>query len=855
MMKEIKFKKYIEHIAFFCAIFLLTIPLPAFAENKGNEGNELYLDLEKAFDQSIQFQQEKLDSLKDDFQSAQESETQVGEIYKNVTAQIATYRNLMLLPSVTLNDLKVASTEESVLLGKVQNAVAGLSEKQAQLEKIRNEIKDSQVVSEKKLSDMINKTIDPNRRRHLQDQIRQVMKLFNDQEQVIAQFEDLLADRMKRLKGIESDINTMAGNFNAKMEERIRGQTFHRNPSPVIRIARGEYRQGISEIINVVKQFVSLKFWAPPVGIGAGSYASYIFSLLLILSIAEAGLIFAGRQFRPLKRKCFEKANIWQYTALCLIERSLPYFGALAFLYFFPVQVDYRLTSIFLFFPLFIRLLSIWLIFLWGITVIRVFAKISQETVKPELISHLKKLIIGILVFGMIYAVLGWIISYDNIILILIRLGFEAAFFAWAVILIRMIRSGQMSAPARAHLAKPTMTILIYVIVSGFIIFELAGYSGLAFYWYDSWIRTAVIFFWMFLFFKVLKEADVSKSPEQAEPEADGPEEKPYPVRWALIRFIRLSLALALFILMPIAWGAQISYISELFDALNYQISIGSIQFNSIGIVYAAAFLFIIHILSVVLKSLMKNRLLTDIKMETGLKDSIIRITAYTIWGIGLIIVLRLIGISASSLTVVFGAVGIGIGFGLQNMFNNFFSGLILLFERPIQVGDVIEVEGVWGVVKEINVRATHVKTYDNADMMIPNSEIIGQRVINWSFRDPKVRRTVAIGVAYGSDVKLVSDTLLNIATKDSRVARRPHPDVLFADFGDSALIFKLRFWAHVDYFLKVETDIRFEIEKEFRRLSIDIPFPQRDVHIRETKAIESLRLSPAAQSEANNAL
>jgi small-conductance mechanosensitive channel len=334
----------------------------------------------------------------------------------------------------------------------------------------------------------------------------------------------------------------------------------------------------------------------------------------------------------------------------------------------------------------------------------------------------------------------------------------------------------------------------------------------------------------------VLNESDAAALAEKTETDIDETGEQPYPVRWALVRLLRLGLAVTLFVVMPVAWGARPTYTSDVIDALNYKISIGNIEFNSMGILYAGVFIFVIHILSVVMKSLMKNKILENKKIDIGLKDSIVRITLYTVWGIGFIIVLRLIGISATSLAVVFGAVGIGIGFGLQTMFNNFFSGLILLFERPIQVNDVIEIGGVWGVVKEIKVRSTHIKTYDNADLMIPNSEIVGQQVTNWSFKDPRIRRTITIGVAYGSDIKLVKETLVNIAYNDPRVSRRPNPDVLFADFGDNALIFKLRFWAHVDYFLRVESDIRSEIDKEFRRLGIGIPFPQRDVYIKEVQ-------------------
>lgn len=193
---------------------------------------------------------------------------------------------------------------------------------------------------------------------------------------------------------------------------------------------------------------------------------------------------------------------------------------------------------------------------------------------------------------------------------------------------------------------------------------------------------------------------------------------------------------------------------------------------------------------------------------------------------------LGIVGVNATSLAVAFGALSFGISFGLQNIFNNFISGLILLLERPIQVGDYVEVNGLWAEVKRINVRSTTVRTFDNATVIIPNSELISQNITNWSFEDPRMRLHVDVGVAYGSDIELVRNTLLGIPTRIDKVLKYPRPDVRFEDHGDSALIFRLRFWAHVkDY--NVVTDVRFELDHNFRELGIEIAFPQRDLHIR----------------------
>ena len=166
---------------------------------------------------------------------------------------------------------------------------------------------------------------------------------------------------------------------------------------------------------------------------------------------------------------------------------------------------------------------------------------------------------------------------------------------------------------------------------------------------------------------------------------------------------------------------------------------------------------------------------------------------------------------NSASLAVAFGAVGIGLGFGLQNIFSNFVSGLILLFERPIQVGNNFEINGIWGVVKKINVHSTLVQTYDNASLIIPNSEFISQTVTNWSYKDPRVRRTIR--VAYETEPELIRKEMMAMAEQHPKVLAVPAPVVHFADFGDSALMFRLYYHTTLDFGMISETEIRLQID------------------------------------------
>ena len=188
-----------------------------------------------------------------------------------------------------------------------------------------------------------------------------------------------------------------------------------------------------------------------------------------------------------------------------------------------------------------------------------------------------------------------------------------------------------------------------------------------------------------------------------------------------------------------------------------------------------------------------------------------------------------------SNLAMVAGGLSVGIGFGMQTIVNNFLSGLILIFSRTLQAGDVVEVGGTQGRVRKISVRATMVETFDNALIIVPNSEFVASRLINWTRNSRTVRREIKVGVAYGSDANAVMKILLATANANSNVLKYPPPSVAFADFGASTLDFSLKFWVR-DYDVSVSTasDIRVEIEREFREQRIEIAFPQLDVNIKE---------------------
>jgi small-conductance mechanosensitive channel len=217
----------------------------------------------------------------------------------------------------------------------------------------------------------------------------------------------------------------------------------------------------------------------------------------------------------------------------------------------------------------------------------------------------------------------------------------------------------------------------------------------------------------------------------------------------------------------------------------------------------------------------------------------------YGVITVGFLLAMSLIGFELKNLVVLAGALGIGIGFGLQNIVNNFVSGLVLLFERPVKVGDMIMVEAEWCTVRKIGMRATTVETFDMSEIIVPNSDLISQKVTNWTFTSEQSRVVLPVGVAYGSDVAKVLEILTRCAEQHPKVLDDPPPSPLFVEFGDSSLNFELRAWvAKAAHRLQTKSELLMEIDAQFRQAGVEIPFPQRDLHLRSVdgKALEKLR-------------
>lgn len=235
------------------------------------------------------------------------------------------------------------------------------------------------------------------------------------------------------------------------------------------------------------------------------------------------------------------------------------------------------------------------------------------------------------------------------------------------------------------------------------------------------------------------------------------------------------------------------------------------------------------------IKNLLVNKILSRYQLDIGIRQSIGTIVRYIILIIGFFIIIQTAGINLSSLGLIAGALGVGIGFGLQNVTNNFISGIIILFERPIKVGDRIEVGEIKGDVVRISARATSIITNDNIAVIVPNSDFINSTVINWSHNDRMVRFNFPVRVSYKENPERVKQVLLKVFEQNEGILKNPKPDVLFDSYEEDSLNFILRVWTseYINRTNVLKSQLYYDVFKAFKNENIDIPFPQRDLHLK----------------------
>ncbi len=457
---------------------------------------------------------------------------------------------------------------------------------------------------------------------------------------------------------------------------------------------------------------------------------------------------------------------------------------------------------------------------------------------------HLKLLLIYVLVIGFfglhLLRLLGLEPDTYQMVEELVYIGFLV--WVWWLLRKRYLDVLLTELPGPAWVRGPALfTILrglLLVVLGAIIVTTLMGFQNLSAYIAKGAALTglAILLFWL-LWQGVRAALDYYLHPEKVRMgrELSSEEELLIKYYYSFMRVAAGLLLVGVLLLILKLWGIGPTYLFSFFQGLTWGVWLGPLHLTPLNLGLAALAIYLGRIFSRFLLTLLEVKFYPSRPWDEGIRYTISNTVHYIIQVFAILIALGFLGVSFGKLAIVAGGLGVGIGFGLQNIVNNFISGLILLFERPIKVGDMLVIEGQWGLVKEIRVRSTIFQTFDGYVLIIPNSELISGKILSWTHYGRGINRlTLKVGVSYGSDVRQVTKILDEICQANPRVVSDPPPLIYFEAYGDSSLNFNI--WVHVSTpadRIVTTHELNSAIFEAFNEHGIEIPFPQRDVHLK----------------------
>ena len=789
-------------------------------------------DLPASLSESLQVETENLSGLKTQLAQLNTSQQAIGTLLNAYKIQMSAHGQLLLLPGTEKKSLIAATNDNRAAVEDLEGHLKDLSKKIDNTKLLISQTEEQLLNSQSQLEELKKNKNIVAQQTTLIGRLQDLIELLNAKLQLLQTLQATNLKLNDQIQQAASLLIVLGARLDQQIEVKKKQVLFTRTASPLAVLGWLSIKSDVNSLFIRIKALTVVDTWRDELRIDWQSGRFALFTFIILYAIFQFFLIKLNRKCREYRQSESISKQPIRILFLKLLTKRIYLMGTVVLIYAFTVLSPLHTT-----FP-FVRLLLwgllIWLFTHW-VTDFYEHLILSRRQNLESILASAKGIVTFIRYFALSYLFVDWLVGGNNTLLVLFRIVFDLTLIGWFYPWWRKFNAIN-EPPAAPWTPKQKLIIvslqwLTYLIPTVGLVLELVGYGQLALYWFISWGLSLVVILWSSIVFLLLQEIRRHlKAPSSTGTE---PATQPgHPIRWLILQVGWLVWTGATAALLMISWGGKQAVIVNFLTLLTTPITIGKISISVMSFVSAFLILVLTHTLVRLWRSFLKDKILADSGLEVGLQDSITMITVYSLWVFGILFSLHALGFGTTSMAVGFGALGIGLGFGLQNIFNNFISGIILLIERPIQVGDDVEVNGVWATVKKINVRATVVQTYDNASLIIPNSEFISQQVTNWSFKDKRLRRNIDVGVAYGSDIDLVRDTLLEIAKKSPLTLKQPKADVVFKDFADSALLFRLRVWTVVEKIFRTETDIRFEINRLFMEKGIVIAFPQSDVHL-----------------------
>lgn len=802
-------------------IFLIFVfvffALNVFSENSPVSSNEDYMieHFEQALDSAKKTKTVYLNELETEKNAYEELKKQVNDQIERLNI----YKNLLIVPDVSISALEKSLDEINVGLSTLKSRISGLNSRLGKTDEKLASVEDKINFSSK----ILGKAAENN---GYMDEIKNYKSILEDQKKLLISIKNHINSKIELTQSLISSLEDLKLIFEKDIREKKEVILFENEDISLEIFSFNVIRQDLARILEIVSLYVSYETFLKKKEllkehINTGHFvAVFVFAVCAVSFFSIKRYLVKNEKYQNLKT--FE----WGYPII-LVEKSI-----FLFLLLFLTEVFIR-SKLYIVFPDILK-------FSRNFILVLLFTKIASESLRliaverdalyiESIFSWRNRLSWGIRGYAFVYLALESFASFENTILLALRVVFEILLCIVVFIFWSMCKKSEKY--RENNLSRLIEWWVKGVFISG-LLFELAGFRYLTSWWFVSWGKTAVLICLVFILYHGLDSLkNYIYQKKSTENEAEEGRKSYY---WFFSNGAYFFIICIFITGFAFSWGRGEVFLSWFFDFFSRKYAIGKIELSIAGFVYAALVILITYVFTSFWKKIMGEYFLKESGLSEGVKDSITTVSVYLVWAAGILISFSVLGLNSASMAFGFGALGIGLGFGLQNIFSNFISGLILLFERPIQVGDVVEVGGVWGEVIKINVRATIVQTYTHSSLIIPNSEFISSQVINWSHRDPFIRRDLNVGVSYSSDTALVEKLLLQAADKVPEIRLYPKkPVVQFINFGDSSLDFRVRFWSTIDDFVNAESKLRFAITNIFRENNIEIPFPQRDIYIK----------------------